>query len=242
MPYIVKTRDNFWINGISALSVGLATEMPAPVPMANQRYTIWSSGDTDHSTPDDSFEDVEYTIVARRFKTPDNFLSTDIYSFLADAKTLRISRNAGRYYRIKRVLSVVPTAAYRGNEITYRITFALSPFAYFVDNPEITIDNSVRQIENQGTRYSRPIYKVNHSTTEVSELSVNGQVLKIAPEASNPVWIDCERMIAYNSEGENQTQYTTGIFPFLSSGTNRLQIATGYTLYEMTVIGNWRDY
>lgn len=242
MPYKVRTRDNFWINGISALSVGLATEMPDPVPMAKQRYTIWSSGDTDHSTPDDSFEDVEYTIIARRFKTPDNFLNTDIYSFLADARRLRLSRNAGRYYKIKRVISVIPAAAYHGNEITYRITFALSPFAYFVDNPEITIDNEHRQIENPGTRYSRPVYKVNHSTTAVTNLSVNGQVLQINPAASNPIWIDCERMIAYDSNGVNQTQYTTGVFPFLSSGANLLSAHVETTLYEMTVIGNWRDY
>ncbi len=242
MPYQVKTRDNFWINGISALSYGLAMEMPTPVPMARQRYTVWKSGDTDQSVPDDSFEDIEYTIVARKFKTPENFLNTDIYSLFAGAKSLRMTRNDGRYYRIKRVVSVIPTAAYHGNEITYRITLALSPFAYFVDNPETAIDNRYRRIDNPGTRYSRPIYKVNHSTSGDSDLSVNGQVLRINADAANPLWIDCERMIAYDENGVNQTQYTNGVFPFLSPGTNLLQISSDGTLYDMTVIGNWRDY
>lgn len=252
MSYIIKTRDDFLIDGISALEYGLAAEMPQPVPPAKQRYTTWQSGDTDHSTPDDSFEDVRYTITARRIKTPDDFRASDLYAALATAKTLQITRNAGRYYRISRLMDVQPMAAYHGNEITYKITFMLSPFAYHTENPEFTPQDSV--IVNPGTRYSRPLYHITQHETpgygydEEATITVNGQALKIYfPDSySNPIdlIVDAERMIAYSidnpqfPDGENWTRYTYGFYPFLSPGTN----AITYTGCSVKVTGNWRDY
>ena len=241
MAYIIRSRYNFWINDISASSVGLVMEMPDPVPMAKQRYTVWTSGDTDNSSPDNTFEDIEYTFIARRFKTPDNFLSTDIYKLFAEARTLRISQNPNRYYKIKRVVNIVPSAAHHGNEITYRITLALSPFAYHTDNSQTLVVNN--QIENPGTRYSRPIYKFAHAQNTTTFLSVNGQVLEINYQAATPIIIDCERMIAMSESGVNQTQYTAGQFPFLSPGTNLLSAYYGeMTQVDLYVTGNWRDY
>ena len=249
MSYIIKTRDDFLLDGVSALTYGLAVEMPQPVPPAKQRYTTWQSGDTDHSTPDDSFEDVQYTLTARRIKSPDDFRISGLYAALATAKTLQITRNPGRYYRISRLIDVQPAAAYHGNEIAYKITFMLSPFAYHIENAEFTPENN--KIINPGTRYSRPIYKITQTThgsgipdSEPSIITVNGQILSCdftGLPSGNPytIVIDSERMIAYNAaNGDNLMRCTSGLFPFLAPGDNAITASH----CTVRVIGNWRDY
>lgn len=239
--YLPK-RDLIYLDGVSLNSLGYYAEMPQPVPPARQRYTIWQSGDTDHSSPDDSFEDVEYSITVRKLRSPNDFKATELYALAATAKTIIISRHAGRYFQIRRLLSISPVAQLRGNDLTYRITFALAPFSYHLNNPTHTMNAQNARLDNPGTRYSRPLYQCNHSTAADSILSVNGVNLTISKDAANPIYIDCERMIAYNSDHENQTQYTNGQFPFLQSGANLMSVISGSTIYEFYVTGNWRDY
>lgn len=245
MSYIIKTRDDFWLDDISALTYGLAVDMPQPVPMARQRITKYQSGDTDTSTPDDSFEDVRYTLTARRIKSPDNFIASDLYAALATARTLRLTRNADRYYKIASVVDVVPTASLRGNEQVYKITLLLSPFAYHTTNPEIAPENNV--ITNPGTRFSRPVYKITNTSAggqvyyTNGSITVNGQELQIdfGGASQKTVVVDAEKMIAYDdSTHENLTRFTAGLFPFLSPGDNA--IVTDQC--TVTVVGNWRDY
>ena len=247
MSYIIKTRDDFLLDGVSALTYGLAVEMPQPVPMARQRYTTFQSGDTDTTTPDDSFEAVRYTLTARRIKTPDIFRASDLYAALASAHTLTLTRNAGRVYRIASVVDVTPTARIKGNEITYRITLNLQPFAYHADNPIVTPENNA--VSNPGTRYSRPIYYIKQAQTGGGSLitdasiSVNGQTLSVAfpdsPGGRQTIVVDAERMIAYDDDTHtNWTRYTSGLFPFLSPGSNAI-VSTDCTV---TLRGNWRDY
>ena len=234
----IPHRDLIYLDGVSINTLGYYAEMPQPVPPAKQRYTIWQSGDTDHSAPDDSFEDVEYSITVRKLRSPDDFKASQLYALAANAKTLIVSR----YYLIRRLIGITPAAQIRGNDLTYRITFALAPFAYHLDNPAHTMDAQHAQLDNPGTRYSRPLYQVNHNTAADSILSVNGVNLTISKDAANPIYIDCERMIAYNSDHENQTIYTNGQFPFLQSGANLMSVTSGSTIYEFYVTGNWRDY
>lgn len=245
--YIIRTRDDFLLDGVSALTYGLAVEMPQPVPMARQRYTTYQTGDTDTSTPDDSFENVRYTLTARRIKTPDTFRASDLYAALATARELRLTRNPDRYYKIASVADVQPTASFKGNEITYKITLMLAPFAYHVDNPEITPENN--SVTNPGTRFSRPVYKVKQGQTgggsliTNAALTVNGQVLQIAfPPSSGgrqTIVVDAERMIAYNNaDGTNWTRFTAGLFPFLAPGANAIVT----TDCSVTLKGNWRDF
>lgn len=242
MGYIVKTRDNVYLDGISITAYGMAAEMPQPVPIAQPRYTTWTSGESDWSEPDDSFEDVEYTFTVRRFKSPDNFRAPDFYAACAKAQRLIISRHSGRHYRIRRLVSINPTAVAHGNDISYAVTFALAPFAYHSSNEQHTMDGQHTYLENPGTRYSRPIYTVNHSLLGETILSVNGVELVISKDAANPIIIDCERMIAYDGNGHNETKYTRGQFPFLNSGDNLLSAYMGSTYYQILVQGNWRDY
>lgn len=241
--YLPRSRDHVFLDGISLLSFGLVAEMPQPVPPAKQRYTTWQSGDTDQTMPDDSFEDVEYSLTLRKFRSPEDFRNAEFYALAANARTLIISRHSSRYYRIKRLIGITPAANVKGNELVYTVTFALSPFAYHSSNPETDVNPHSAVLINPGTRYSRPVYKITHPHNGNVILSVNGQVCTINYQASSPIYIDTERMIAHDGSGVNQTKYTSGIYPFLSSGNN-LVSAVNSGGYEVTlaVTGNWRDY
>jgi phage-related protein len=242
MGYIVRTRDSIYLDGIPLSTYGLAAEMPQPVPIAQPRYTTWTSGESDWSEPDDSFEDVEYTFTARRFKSPDDFRAPEFYAACANAKNLIISRHSGRHYRIRRLVSIKPTAVAHGNDIAYSVTFALAPFAYHNSNEQHTMDGQHTYLENPGTRYSKPIYTVNHSLLGETVLRVNGVDLVISKDAANPIIIDCERMIAYSTGGHNETKFTRGQFPFMNAGDNTAVAFMGTTFYQILVQGNWRDY
>lgn len=243
--YTGKSRDSVFLDGIALSSFGLVAEMPQPVPMAKQRYTTWQSGDSDHTVPDDSFEDVEYTLTVRKFRDPQNFLTPEFNALAASAKTLIISRHTGRFYKIRKLLGITPAANVKGNEVVYRISFALAPFAYHAGgNTQVQIENYM--IENPGTRYSKPVYKFTHPQNTSTFLSVNGQILTVTYEAASPIIIDTERMIALSESGVNQTQYTQGYFPLLSTGTNNLSAyygtQGGTAFCPLYVTPNWRDY
>ena len=239
MAYIVRTRDDIILDGVSARSVGLIIEIVPPVPMAVQRYSQWQTGlDSDFVEPDDSFEDVVYTLTARKLLSPDDFRGGSIYALLANAKKLQLTRNPGRYYRINRLNGAEPSAnaVYRGNEVVYRITFSLAPFAYYTENTPVTMGLDP-VITNPGTRYSRPVYKITHNGA--CQLVVNNQHLKIYSTAPSPIFIDAERMFAYSATNQNATADTEGLFPFLEAGENTVY-TTGDSTLEIT--GNWRDY
>ena len=235
MGYVIKGRYDFAINGVSARTVGLIVDQLDPPPMAQQRYTVTPvSMDADLVQSDDVYDDISWTITSRVIKNPQDFDNTAIYAFLHDAQMLTVSTIAGKYFRVRGVPAIVPAAAQHGNEITYAIAFRLAPFKYHAQNAEITPTNGT--VTNPGTRYSRPVYKITHSGA--CTLTVNGDALQIDATAASPIYIDSERMIAYDEAGNNQTIHTTGQYPFLVPGVN--SVSTTGTAVEIT--GNWRDY
>lgn len=240
---VITSPDYFYVNGISSEEVGLYVDTPPVPPMAVQRITKWSTGfDMDSSSPDDVWENITLTINAYVF-FPESFDLGAVYAFLADAKTLRLSRFSGRYLRVVQVNGITPQQQHDGNRIKLQIKFTCQPFKYHTLNETYTLDNEHRILENTGTRYSRPLYYINHSRAGDTMLSVNGEVLTIHKDATTPMYIDCEKMLAYDDNGLNLTKYTSGKFPFLASGMNRLSVyAGGNHFYEFTVKGNWRDY
>lgn len=232
---VIKGRDDFYINGVSARTVGLVVDNLQPPPMAQQRHTVWSTGiDADSYQDDDVFDDIEYIIPARVLCNPNDFDNSTLYGFLQAAKTLQLSKLAGKYFKVRAVGGIVPTSAVRGNEITYSIRLILEPFKYHLSNDEVSPASGI--ITNPGMRYSRPVYKITH--TGACVLSVNGETTQIDATAASPIFIDSDRMFAYDEAGTNQTRHTTGQFPFLQPGTNTVS-TTGSAV---TVIGNWRDY
>lgn len=248
MGYLIHGRDDFAINGVSARTFGLVVDSLQPPPMAQQGYAVYSVGlDSTYTVPDDTYADVEYHIPARVLCRPDDFDNSRIYAFLQGAETITISKIAGKFFKVRQVLGITPSAAYRGQEVTYDIAFMLAPFKYHTKNPTVVMDDP--EITNPGTRYSRPLYKVTHSGSGCS-LVVNGQICKIQPWTDknglttyppSPIWIDAERMVAYSMSGTskiNATKYTDGAYPFLHPGVN----AAYTTGTGLEITGNWRDY
>ena len=239
MGYLIRTRDEFYLDGIPALSVGLAVEIPPVPPMAQQRYTTWQAGgDTPISVPDNEFEAIKYTITARVIKKPDDFDNTEIYEFLQNKKILQISRLPDKHFKILRILGVTPKQNYRANEITYQITLMLEPWKYHDENSEIIVPAG-GVIVNPGTRYSKPIFRA--ALSESSTLTCNGVELTI--NQTGAITIDSERMLIYKTvSGVNTaiTQYTVGQLPMLSPGQNLIQWSSGIS--NLSCIGNWRDY
>ena len=239
MGYLIRTRDEFYLDGTPALSVGLAVEIPPVPPMAQQQYTTWQNGgDTPISVPDNEFEAIKYTITARVIKKPDDFDNTGIYEFLQNKKILQISRLPDKHFKILRILGVTPKQNYRANEITYQITFMLEPWKYHDENPEIIVPAG-GIIVNPGTRYSKPIFRA--TLSENSTLTCNGVALAI--NQTGAITVDSERMIIYKTvNGVNTaiTQKTVGMLPMLSPGQNLIQWTSGIS--NLSCIGNWRDY
>lgn len=239
---VITSPDYFSINGVSSETVGLYTDTPPVPPLALQRVTTWNTGmDMDGYSPDNVFENIQITIRAFSFY-PESFNFSAVYAFLAEARTLMFSRFPYRYFRVVQVDSVQPEQSYDGKKIELVITFTCEPFKYHTNNPDNTMDGQHVYLQNPGTRYSRPIYKINHSLLGETTLSVNGETMIISKDAANPIIIDCEKMLAYSEGGHNETKYTRGLFPYLASGDNLISAYMGSTFYQIIVQGNWRDY
>ena len=240
MGYLIRTRDEFYLDGTPALSVGLAVEIPPVPPMAQQRYTTWQAGgDTPISVPDNEYDPIKYQITARVIKNPDGFDNTEIYRFLQNKKILQISRLPEKHFKILRILGVTPKQNYRANEITYQITFMLEPWKYHDENPEIIVPAG-GVIVNPGARYSKPVFRCTVASVG-SKLTCNGVELTI--NQTGAITIDSERMLIYKTvSGVNTaiTQYTVGQLPMLSVGTNAIGWTEGIS--NLSCVGNWRDY
>lgn len=246
MGYSIRSRDYFWIGATKSTDVGLNVEHLQPPPMAVQQYTQYATGaDMDGGSPDNYFENIQYTIEARVLRSPNAFSGTDIYALFASARTLTLSCCPDYYFKIRRVLSVLPSSDYRykGNEIVYEIALELAPFKWHIDNQPTEI--TVGTITNPGNRYSRPKYVITDipsGTTSIT-LNVNGQqfVISNLTSASTTITIDSEKLMCYDqrtAQYGNLMPNSTGQIPFLATGVNTAYTSAG----TLTITGNWRSY
>ena len=240
--YVPRTRDDFWLDGISGSSYGLAVDIPPVPPLAVQQYTQYTyGGDTFGFAPDTVFEPLTITIKARKFRSPQDFDSSALYAFLQGKKKLKLSRFPGFHFRIRRLLGITPKVSAKGNEITYQIQFVVDPWKYADYNPEfvLPVDGIVT---NAGTRYSKPIIRFTKSDSNDAIISTNGVYLTIG-SPSGIITVDSDRMLVYKTENSVNTaitQYTSGNLPMLSPGTNAITVTSN--IENATVIGNWRCY
>ena len=236
--------DDFWINGVSARSIGLTVDLLTPPPMASRRYNDYQIGsDTDLIVADDGFDDIQYGIRVRVIGKPESLDNSAIYAFLAGAKTLKLSRLPLYEFRIQKVIGIQPVARSKGNEVVYNITFELSPWKYRSPEPEITL-TSAENVQNAGTRYCKPVYTLHLSaTTGIGTLTVNGQAVAInIPSAtgSTDFVIDSEKQIAYAGNNAIYTKYTSGIFPWMGLGGNYVSFSG--IISSVTIKRNERCY
>ena len=238
--YHIRTRDDFSLDGVSASSLGLAVEIPPVPPLATQQYTEYRyGGDTMGFAADNEFDPITITLQARVIKKPQEYDNTALYAFLQGKKILRMSRFGGYYYRIRRLLGITPRAKAQNNDITYQIQFVCDPWKHMDNTQEFPLPND-GVIANPGTRYSKPIIRMNVTGTPAT-VTTNGEVLTI--NTTGLITIDSDRMLVYktvNNENTAITQYTQGKLPLFAVGTNLLQVSSN--INSVTVVGNWRCY
>ena len=230
-------NDDFWINGVSARSIGITTVDPlVPPPMASRRYNTYQIGsDTDLVDADDSFDDITYPITMRVIGKPGSLDNSALYAFLANARTLRLSRLKGYEFRVQKIAGISPTMRAKGNEMIYNVSFKLAPWKYVSDEPEITL-TAAGNVQNAGTRYCKPVYTLTIAGAGTGTLTVNGQtvVVNIPFGAGGGTFtIDSEKQLAYDGNNAIHTQYTSGIFPWMGVGNNFVQfggVVSGVTI------------
>lgn len=217
-------NDDFWINGVSARSIGITTVDPlVPPPMASRRYNTYQIGsDTDLVDADDSFDDITYPITMRVIGKPGSLDNSALYAFLAGARMLRLSRLKQYEFRVQKIAGITPSMRSKGNEMIYNVSFKLAPWKYVADEPEITL-TAAGNIQNAGTRYCKPIYTLHITGAGTGTLTVNGQTVAVSipfGAGSGDFIIDSERQIAYDGNNQMHTQYTSGTFPWMNIGNN----------------------
>jgi phage-related protein len=229
--------DEFKINGVSCKSVNVWCDTPPVPPMAQRRYTTYDSGyDEDSTVPDESFEDIPYTLTFFTFDNQ-NYSNSDIYNFFANAKTLQISKLSGFYYKIRKVVSVEPSVSYRGSKIKYTARLVLAPFRYSTSDDYESFSSQNISIENNGNRFSKPIIEV---YGRVITISVNGdELFSIHLSAAKTLVIDSEKLITYDkSNGEIIMNAVSGKYPLLNIGQNSL-VFTGSSQIKVKRNERW---
>lgn len=219
-------NDDFWINGVSARSIGITTVDPlVPPPMASRRYNTYQIGsDTDLVDADDSFDDITYPITMRVIGKPGILDNSALYAFLAGARILRLSRLKQYEFRVHKIAGITPSMRSKGNEMIYNVSLMLAPWKYVADEPEITL-TAAGNVQNAGTRYCKPVYKLTITGAGTGTLTVNGQtvVINIPSGSSDTFIIDSEKRIAYDGNNVIRTTNTSGVFPWMSVGNNFVQ-------------------
>ena len=222
-------NDDFWINGVSARSVGITTVDPlVPPPMASRRYNTYQIGsDTDLVDADDSFDDITYPITMRVIGKPGSLDNSALYAFLAGARTLRLSRLKQYEFRVQKIAGITPSMRSKGNEMIYNVSFKLAPWKYVADEPEITL-TAAGNVQNAGTRYCKPVYTLHLNGAVTGLLTVNGQTVSVSIPVGTSITdfiIDSEKQIAYDGNNVIRTKLTSGIFPWLGIGNNYVQFS-----------------
>lgn len=235
---MIQSPDYFIINGISSRTIpDIYVDTPSVPPMAQQRYTTYQTGaDEDGTSPDNTFENISYTLTFYTFDRK-NFDNHDIYAFLANAETLQISRLSGYYFKVREVKPNAPENVSQGQKIRYKVNFTLAPFRYFTDNPEINV-KAGSIISNNGTRYSRPVFKIVGNGD--IKLTVNDETFEVKGlTSSQETVIDSARYITYSG---NDLFYnrTLGKYPFLAVGDNI--ISWQGNISSVKIIKNERCY
>ena len=232
----MRSIDWFKINGISSYTVEIYVDTPAVPPMAQQRYSTYQVGaDEDITFPDNIFDDIIYSLTFYTFRK--DFDNTDIYSFLANAQTLEISRLPRYYYKIRQLSLDNPENVFRGEKVRYKLNFRLAPFRYFAENPAISLNNNT-VISNNGTRYSKPTFRI-VGTGDIF-VNVNNQIFEVKGLAENQeIIIDSSKFITF-SGGELFHNRTVGKYPLLTVGEN--VISWGGNVKNVEISKNERCY
>ena len=232
------SKDYFKINGISSNSVGIFVDTPSVQSKAKQRVSVSKTGnDEDLYTPDDVYEPIKYKLIFYTFDR-ETFDNSAIYAFLADAKTLEVSRLPNFYFRVLQVSEVTTERQYDGKYVKYTVNFTLAPFKYKTDNEWITM-SSGGIVTNTGTRYCKPTLEITGANE--TDFIFNGEILKLFfPSEGQTVIVDSERKIVYDKNTKTLLwNFSAGKFPFLPVGDTQV---VWYNQADVKILKNERCY
>lgn len=225
---VIQSDDYIILDGVSSNTIGLYCDTPAVPPMSRQRYTVYQTGaEQDGTTPDSSFENIEYPVNLYTFKR-ESFDNADVYQYLFNKRKLQFSRHSGYEYRIQQIEVSPPSFIADGARIQYTVTFTLSPFRYLTANNAVTVESG-DIVENVGTYFSRPVITVTGSGTIA--ITVNGRTFTIT-DVSGTVVIDSEKHICYSGDTIIYNK-DSGNYPLLAVGNNIISYTGTVTAFSL---------
>lgn len=234
----LKTSDYFMINGVSSDTLeNILVNTPNIMPKAKQKgVTVDVGTDQSRTYLEDAYENITYQVVFFAIDRPAN--DTELREFLADAKTLQISRYEGVYYKVQSLAMADIDISCNNRKIKYTLEFELSPFQYSALNDPIQV-SSGDNIVNFGTRYSKPRLEITGAGE--TNFTFNGDMFKLLfPDSGMTVVVDSETERVWKKDTNEQLwNFSGGLFPVLSPGNNIISFDKPS---QMTIWKNERWY
>lgn len=190
---IFTSKDKMFINGISSDGVGLYIDSPPSPPMPKRTYSSYTvPGRSEAFTlADDLYEDI--TITVRAFVFDGLYQPEAIYAFISGAKTVSFSTSEQYFYKVKRVLGIVPQ--YRDHDKRFlQIQFVCSPYRWAQENDYKTVTNG-EGFKIKGNFYCEPVYHLEGISGDVV-FTVNGVPLEIYA-TNGEIYLDVAARKAY---------------------------------------------
>lgn len=131
--------------------------------------------------------------------------------------------------------SIDPIALAQAGRVT--ITFVCDPRRFLISGKRVvSFTSSPGSFYNETAYKSKPLIKITRSASGVGALTIGTTVFTITslPET---LWIDCEDMICYNSNGANQNSVVssnTSEFAVLNPGSNTIAFDGNISNVEIT--------
>lgn len=226
--------DYILINDVSSNTVNVWIDTPPMPPKAVKKtQSISIPGREDVITTNGEYEDIELPIIAYVFEKDYN--PSALYEWMENAQTLKTSLSSDYYYKVKKVNGVTPSYSGHGK---YRLdlSFICDPYRYSTANSKKESTAKSFTINNAGKAYSKPVYIV-HGSGEITLKAIDDANKITVYNVTDKVTIDCERLIAYDSN--NNPLITAGLFPFLNAGNNSITVTGNVSKTEYIVNARW---
>lgn len=151
--------------------------------------------------------------------------------WLRGSGELKLGDDPDYFYKVYycKITNVERTSRRLGN---FTAEFTCHPYTFLQDGKQ---EYDYQEVLENPYMMSKPTYVIRGSGS--CTLTVNGETMKAT--VNQNIWIDTERMIAYNAEKTNQSSLLSGNYAGLrlKEGENTITITPGF---DLKVIPNWR--
>ena len=242
-------RADLIYNNVSGreIAVALATRPSVPPP---QMRGDW----IDLGAVDGSMLSTDYTYENITIETELNFVCPPekvgiqyrrVKAWIRGSGDLSFTDDPEVYYRVK-AAQIEEYARRTKHGADILAAFICDPYTYLKGGKYAT--SQIFNANNVGTNLymknpgvvSHPVYCIKNGSSSVSaKLNVNGNVFTVY--RTDGIYIDTEKMMAYNSSGA-QNFSTSGDFEglLLTEGDNAIKITDNSLALKLEVVPNWR--